>query len=324
MQYDNTGAARISEATLPLTSHTDWTAADVDTLVVSYRGTAPQGDFAYDPDRDRYTITATGTGIGGSADGFRFAYKQLTGDGVITARVDSLDNTNIDAMSGVMVRNTLDAGSVFALCGFRAGGQAILSWRATADTPIAETVQEPQHPATIVLPHWFKITRQGNTITAEHSLDGAAWEALGTPTTIALNQQVFVGLAVSANVGAANPATTTSRVTTPTVMGTVDSAGPFDTFLDVGMPANGADDLYVIIEDNAGQTAVVINPDSPTAVQSSVWVDWAIDLQAIADQGVNLGSIKNLTIGVGSRAASAPGGDGTLFIDDIGLHKTAQ
>lgn len=324
MQYDNTGAARISEATLPLTSHTDWTASDVDTLMVSYRGTAPQGDFAYDPDRDRYTITATGTGIGGSADGFRFAYKQLTGDGVITARVDSLDNTNIDAMSGVMVRNTLDAGSVFALCGFRAGGQAILSWRTAADTPIAGTVQEPQHPATIVLPHWFKITRQGNTITAEHSLDGAAWEALGTSTTIALNQQVFVGLAVSANVGAANPATTTSRVTTPTVTGTVDSAGPFDKFLDVGMPTNGADDLYVMVEDTAGRTAVVINPDSPTAVQSSAWTQWAIDLQAIADQGVNLSSIKNLTIGVGSPVASAPGGDGTLFIDDIGLHKTAQ
>jgi len=324
MQYDNTGTAIFSEATLPVTTHTDWTASDVDTLMVSYRGTAPQGDFAYDPDRDRYEITATGTGIGGAADGFRFAYKQLNGDGVITARVDSLDNTNIDAMSGVMFRNTLDAGSVFAFCGFRAGAQAMLSWRTTADTSIAGTVQEPQYPATIVLPHWFKLTRQGNTITAEHSLDGAAWEALGTPTTVTMNQQVFVGLAVSANVGAANPATTTSRVTTPTVTGILDVTGPFDTFLDVGTPTNGADDLYVMVEDIAGHTAVVINPDSPTAVQSSVWKQWAIDLQAIANQGVSLSSIKNLTIGVGSRAASAPGGAGTLFIDDIGLHKTAQ
>ncbi|MEA3226752.1 MAG: PA14 domain-containing protein, partial [Planctomycetota bacterium] len=324
MQYDNTGTARFSEATLPVTSHTDWTAAGVDTLMLSYRGTAPQGAFAYDIDKDRYIITATGIGVGGSSDGFRFTYKQLNGDGVITAKVDSLDNTNIDAVSGVMIRNTLDSGSVFALCGFRAAGQAILSWRTTADTDIAGTVQEPQHPATIVLPHWFKLTRQGNTLTAEHSLDGAIWEHLGTPTTVAMNQQVFVGLAVSANVGAANPATTTSRVTTPTVTGILDAAGPFDTFLDVGMPANGPDDLYVMVEDNAGATAVVINPDSPTAVQSSVWTQWAIDLQAVADQGVNLASIKNLTIGVGSRAASAPGGAGTVYIDDIGLHKTSQ
>ncbi|UCE46744.1 MAG: hypothetical protein JSW47_14160, partial [Phycisphaerales bacterium] len=324
MQYGNTGTARFSEATLPMTSYTDWTSAGVDTLMLSYRGTAPQGAFAYDPAKDVYTITATGTGITGSADGFRFAYKKLNGDGVITARVDSLDNTNIDAMSGVMIRNTLDAGSVFALCGFRAGGQAILTWRTTADTDIAGTVQEPQHPATIVLPHWFKLARQGNTITAEHSLDGATWEPVGTATTIAMNQQVFVGLAVTANVGAANPATTTSRVTTPTVTGIVDAAGPFGTITDVGMPTNGPDDLYVIVEDTAGRTAVVVNPDSPTAVQSSAWVQWAIDLQAIADQGVNLSSIKNLTVGVGSRAASAPGGAGTLFIDDIGLHKTAQ
>ena len=45
-----------------------------------------QGAFAYDLDRDRYEITATGTGIGGSADGFRFAYKQLSGDGVISSQ----------------------------------------------------------------------------------------------------------------------------------------------------------------------------------------------------------------------------------------------
>jgi len=67
-----------------------------------------------------------------------------------------------------------------------------------------------------------------------------------------MNQQVFVGLAVSANVGAANPATTTSRVTTPTVTGILDVTGPFDTFLDVGTPTNGADDLYVMVEDIAG------------------------------------------------------------------------
>ncbi len=136
-----------------------------------------------------------------------------------------------------------------------------------------------------------------------------------------MNQQVFVGLAVSANVGVANPATTTSLLSMLTVTGTVDVAGPFETFVDVGVAVNGPDDLYVMVEDNAGRTAVVINPDSPTAVQSSVWVNWAIDLQAIADQGVSLTAIKNLTIGVGSKMASAAGGAGTLFIDDIGVHK---
>jgi hypothetical protein len=324
MLYDNTGTARVSEATLPISSYTDWTAAGVDTLMLAYRGTAPQGNFEYDAERDRYNIAATGTGVDGSADGVRFAYKQLTGDGAVTVRVDSLENTSGWAVSGVMIRNTLDAGSVFAMCGVRAAGQAFMRWRATSDTDIAGTAEEPPFPATIVMPHWVRLTRQGNIFTAEHSSDGTTWDPIGNPETVAMNQQVFVGLAVSADVGVANPATTTSILSMPSITGSVDTAGPFDTFVDIGVPVNGPDDLYVTVEDTAGATATVPNLDNPTAVQSSKWVQWAIDLQAIADQGINLSSIKNLTVGVGNRTAAAPGGEGTIFIDDIGLHDTDQ
>jgi hypothetical protein len=139
-----------------------------------------------------------------------------------------------------------------------------------------------------------------------------------------MDRQVFVGLAVSADVGVANPATTTSRLSMPDVTGTIDAAGTFETFMDVGMPINAPDDLYVIVEDSAGNTAMLRNVDNPKAVQSPAWKQWLIDLQAVADQGVNLTNIKNLTIGVGNRAASAPAGTGTLFIDDIGLHDTSQ
>ncbi|MHC4330709.1 MAG: PA14 domain-containing protein [Planctomycetota bacterium] len=313
MQYDNSGTARFSEATLPITSHTDWTAAGVDTLMLAYRGTAPQGQFAYDTDKDRYTIDASGTGVDGTSDGLRFAYKKLTGDGVVMVRVDSLDNTSGWAVSGVMIRNTLDAGSVFVMCGVRAAGQAFMRWRTTTDSDLAGTAEEPPFPATIVMPHWVRLTRQGNSFTAEHSSDGATWEPIGNPQTVPMDQQVFVGLTVSANVGAANPATTTSRLSMPDITGTVDSAGPFETFIDVGMPINAPDDLYVIVEDIAGNTALVSNADNPTAVQSPVWKQWLIDLQMVADQGVNLTNIKNLTIGVGDKTASAPGGTGTLL-----------
>ena len=323
MLFDNTGTARYSEASLPVTTQSNWTTAGVDSLVLWYRGVAPQGSFAYDPAKDRYTIGASGTGVEGTSDSFRFAYKQMTGDGTITVRVDSLQNTDVWAVSGVMIRNSLDAGSVFAMCGVRAAGEAFLRWRTTANADIAGTVEEPQHPATIVLPHWVRLTRQGNSFTAYHSSDGAVWEPIGTPTTVAMNQQVYVGLGVSANVGMANPATTTSVLSTPTVTGAVSAAGPFQTLTDVGMRSNPPEQLYVMVEDSAGRTAVVTNPDNPAAVQSPVWKQWTIDLQAIAGQGVNLQSVKTLTVGVGSRAASAPGGMGTLFIDDIGLHDTS-
>jgi len=322
MLYNNTGTAKFSEATLPITSHSDWTAEGVDSLVLWYRGTAPQGSFAYDADKDRYTIAASGTGVDGTSDGFRFAYKMLTGDGEVTVRIDGLQNTSGWAVSGVMIRNTLDSGSVFAMCGVRATGQAFLRWRVTEGSGLAGTAEEPPFPATIVLPHWVRVERQGNIFTATHSSDAVTWELIGDPVTVTMNQQVYVGLAVSADVGVANPATTTSVLSMPTVSGTVDSAGSFETFRDVGMPINSPDNLYVIVEDNTGGTALVTNPDNPTAVQSPMWKQWSIDLQAIADRGVDLTSIKRLTIGVGDKTGASVGGTGTLFIDDIGLHDT--
>ncbi len=169
----------------------------------------------------------------------------------------------------------------------------------------------------------MKIERQSNIFTATHSSDEVTWEPIGDPVNVSMNQQVFIGLAVSANVGMANPATTTSVLSMPTVNGTVDSGGPFETFTDIGMPINSPDKLYVIVEDSAGKTAQVMNPDNPTAVQSPVWKQWSIDLQVIANEGVNLQNIKNLTIGVGDKTGQVSDATGTLFIDDIGLHDTS-
>lgn len=142
------------------------------------------------------------------------------------------------------------------------------------------------------------------------------------PVTVMMDQRVFAGLAVLADVGVSNPATTTSVLSMLSVTGTVDSPGPFETFRDVGMPINSPDNLYVIVEDRAGGTAVLTNPDNPTVVQSPAWKQWSIDLQAIADQNVDLTSITNLTIGVGDKTGATVGGTGRLFIDDIGLHDT--
>jgi hypothetical protein len=42
-----------------------------------------------------FTMSSSGTDIWNNGDQFRFAYKQLSGDGSIVARVDSLVNTNV-------------------------------------------------------------------------------------------------------------------------------------------------------------------------------------------------------------------------------------
>jgi hypothetical protein len=60
---------------------------------------------------DRYTIQASGKGILSRADGFRYVYKPLNGDGSIEARVVQLSNTATSAKAGLMIRESLASDS---------------------------------------------------------------------------------------------------------------------------------------------------------------------------------------------------------------------
>ncbi len=60
------------------------------------------------------TLTGDGTDIWNNSDDFTFAYKTLTGDGSIVARVVSVGTgSNTWAKGGVMIRDSLDGGSTF-------------------------------------------------------------------------------------------------------------------------------------------------------------------------------------------------------------------
>ncbi len=71
---------------------------------------AATGTAAYAPD-GTFTLEGSGAEIWYAANEFRFAYETLSGDGNIVARVASVENTNEWAKAGVMIRETLAAGS---------------------------------------------------------------------------------------------------------------------------------------------------------------------------------------------------------------------
>ena len=87
-----------------------------------------------------------------------------------------------------------------------------------------------------------------------------------------------------------------------------------------GSSSNAADPMYVVISNSAGSPAIVVN-EAADAAQARGWKKWSIPLQAFADQGVNLGNVDKIAIGVGSKAGVAAGGTGTLFVDDIRLDR---
>ena len=87
-----------------------------------------------------------------------------------------------------------------------------------------------------------------------------------------------------------------------------------------GVATNQAGAVYVALEDNAGHTAVVTHPDA-NACKRTNWLEWKIPLSSFSDAGVKLTAVKTMSIGVGDRNATAPGGTGKLYIDDIRLTK---
>jgi hypothetical protein len=76
--------------------------------------------------------------------------------------------------------------------------------------------------------------------------------------------------------------------------------------------------MYVVLNGSAG-----VDNDNPEAALNRSWTEWNIDLQAFADQGVNLSNVTSITLGFGNRANPTAGGAGSVFFDDIRLYAPA-
>ena len=88
-----------------------------------------------------------------------------------------------------------------------------------------------------------------------------------------------------------------------------------------GDSANAAQPLYMAVSNASGGPAVVAY-DDPAATQFNTWVEWRVPLQAFADQGINLGNVDKIAIGLGSKSGMASaGGTGTMYFDDIRLYR---
>ncbi|MHC4240892.1 MAG: carbohydrate binding domain-containing protein [Planctomycetota bacterium] len=85
-----------------------------------------------------------------------------------------------------------------------------------------------------------------------------------------------------------------------------------------GDSANAAETMYVVLNGSA-----VVNHDNPDAAKIRSWTEWTIDLQAFANQGVNLTNVNTITLGLGNRSNPVAGGSGMMYFDDIRLYAPA-
>jgi len=176
---------------------------------------------SYSENSGIYTVNGAGSDIWGTADQFQFAYLSLTGNGTITARIDSMQNTDAWAKAGVMFRNTLTAGSIHALMAITPGNGAAFQYRSSTNGSSTNN-----NVTGYTAPYWVRITRSSNSFTGYRSADGVTWTQVGSTTTLAMGSTVYVGLAVSSH-SSGNLCTSVfsnvSVTTPPTV--TINQAG---------------------------------------------------------------------------------------------------
>jgi hypothetical protein len=313
LSYDNNkqGFAMYSETELTLTDQRDLIEEGVANLSLWFRGyPASVGSFAEGP-VGTYTMTASGTDIWDNADEYHYAYKTLTGVGSIQAQVLSVDNTNSWAKAGVMIRESLDPGSLHASMVVTPENGVSFQRRI-----ITDDVSTSANSTTLAeaAPYWVKIERDmAGNFTAYSSANGSTWQMLGAAENIQMSANVYIGLAVTAHDAAATCEAVFTNVTT------TGSVGPQWTNQDIGIVSNDAEPLYVALSNSAGAPAVVVH-DDPAAATIDTWTEWVIPLQTFADQGLVLTNVDRIALGLGTQGnMTIPGGSGKMYFDDIRL-----
>ncbi len=334
LEYDNLASPYDSNATHTFGSSQDWTVDGIKSLELWVRGwPAYVGGWA--EASGTHTITASGTDIEdvpnvksgtGYHDEFHYAYKEITGSGLVTiiAKVESISPTDPCvpihewAKAGVMVRKSLDPNSKNALMcitpemggAFQyrevdAGGTTSYNYYASGEDYVALK--------DINAPYWVKLELDSDygDIYAYHSSDGSTWTEvqdvwLNIPD---MTLPVYVGLAVTAHNASA---VVTAEFSNVSISGGTPSAWDNQ---DVGIYSNiGALPLYITLEDDSAVSHTITHTDPNIVLQPS-WQAWNIALSDFTD--VDLANIKKITLGVGP---ADPCGIGTVYVDDILLY----
>jgi regulation of enolase protein 1 (concanavalin A-like superfamily) len=155
-------------------------------------------------------VSGSGTDVWGTADEFRFAYTTMSGDGSITARVASVSNENAWTKAGLMMRNGVTAGAAHATM-FVSSAKGLAFQRRPSAGGTSLSTAGPFAGD----PYWVRVSRSGNTFTADVSANGTDWTTVGSEV-IAMNSTIQVGLAVTSHLDGVVSTATFDNVTVGT------------------------------------------------------------------------------------------------------------
>ena len=181
-------------ATLP----SPWASQDIGAVGVAGSATHNAGTF---------TVKASGADIYGTADAFHMVHQPRSSNFTITARVATLQNTNAWAKAGVMIRETLAAGSKHAHMLISATNGAAFQRRTATNGTSANTGLTGWPPGS-----WVRLRRSSNTLTGFVSSNGTTWTQVGS-VSITMASSLVTGLAVTSHNNSTLTTATFSNVT---------------------------------------------------------------------------------------------------------------
>lgn len=159
-------------------------------------GAVPAGSATYA--NGKWTVKGGGAEIWGTNDSCHFAYQALTGDGAIIAKVESVQNTNLSAKAGVMMRTSLAQGAPRAWMAVTNRIQAEQNMQNLAVYGGSNYGNKAFNIANTVPSYWVKLERIGNMITGYVSPDGTNWAATDVGRIDGpLPDTIYAGLVVS-------------------------------------------------------------------------------------------------------------------------------
>ena len=305
LSYDNTAAPYVSEVSRSFAAP-----AGATSLSLSIRGRQPVGTLILDEATGTYTMVTAGANYGWGDDRGHYAYKTLKGDGSMTCLMHSVEKGIHDwTKGGPRIAADLGKQAADAMMLMAAQDWPSCQWRSEAGGGTSETNDAVRTGA---LPIWLKISRVGNTITAEHmAADTNEW-TVEKEVEIVMDEEVVIGLAACSHVGGAFAEFVFSDVS---FTGDVSPAADVPLtaqHIDQNIASNTAEQVYVGIGGDTGDPVIITNTD-PAVTQQTEWKDWIIvDLS-----GVDLSTATKFIIGVGD---GEPGGSGKVYIDDIMLN----
>ncbi|MCM3782319.1 pectinesterase family protein [Neobacillus mesonae] len=168
---------------------TPWQSADVGTPGIAGHTQLGESDT-------EVTVKSAGD-IDNKADHFHYAYQELSGNGEIVARVESITGTDDGAEAGVMIRDNLEESSKMAallVSYVKYGKKSIAMTRAAEGDSLIK--KEPED--FINTPYWVKMVRLGDQFTSLISENGTEWKVVDS-VVIPMEDTVYFGLAADAS-----------------------------------------------------------------------------------------------------------------------------